>query len=95
MVAHKVFASAEAFDEWFQVGSGDKEKEAEVVEQLHKVITCASAPASTPILSPRSNWTCSRYVLKKLDDIDLVFDVLFCHPHHEDFWDRHPVLRRV
>ena len=33
----QVFASAEAFDEWFQVGSGDKEKEAEVVEQLHKV----------------------------------------------------------
>lgn len=38
----QVFASAEAFDEWFQVGSGDKEKEAEVVEQLHKV-RCAHA----------------------------------------------------
>lgn len=34
----EVFASAEAFDEWFQVGTGDKEKEAEVVEQLHKVL---------------------------------------------------------
>lgn len=47
MDARKVFASAEAFDEWFQVGTGDKEKEAEVVEQLHKVIT--------PILPPPYN----------------------------------------
>lgn len=31
----EVFASAEAFDEWFTVK--DKDSEAEVVEQLHKV----------------------------------------------------------
>ncbi len=35
----QVFASAEAFDEWFTVGTGDKEQEAKVVEQLHKVRT--------------------------------------------------------
>ena len=33
----EVFASAEAFDEWFTVK--DKDSEAEVVEQLHKVQT--------------------------------------------------------
>ena len=33
----EVFASAEAFDEWFTVK--DKDSEAEVVEQLHKVIS--------------------------------------------------------
>lgn len=31
----EVFASAEAFDQWFTVK--DKDSEAEVVEQLHKV----------------------------------------------------------
>lgn len=33
----EVFASAEAFDEWFTVK--DKDSEAEVVEQLHKVLS--------------------------------------------------------
>lgn len=33
----EVFGSAEKFDEWFKVGTGDKEAEASVVEQLHKV----------------------------------------------------------
>eukprot|EP00891_Asterochloris_glomerata_P000647 jgi/Astpho2/647/Aster-04487 len=34
----EVFGSAEKFDEWFKVGTGDKEAEASVVEQLHKVL---------------------------------------------------------
>lgn len=33
----EVFASAERFDEWFALGSDNKEAEAEVVQQLHKV----------------------------------------------------------
>jgi SWI/SNF-related matrix-associated actin-dependent regulator of chromatin subfamily A member 5 len=33
----EVFSSAEKFEEWFSVGDGGKEKEAEVVQQLHKV----------------------------------------------------------
>ena len=33
----EVFSSAEKFDEWFQIGAG-KEAEAEVVQQLHKVL---------------------------------------------------------
>lgn len=33
----EVFSSAEKFDEWFSIGDGGKEKEAEVVQQLHKV----------------------------------------------------------
>lgn len=33
----EVFASAEKFEEWFSLGDGGKEKEAEVVQQLHKV----------------------------------------------------------
>jgi SWI/SNF-related matrix-associated actin-dependent regulator of chromatin subfamily A member 5 len=32
-----VFSSAEKFEEWFSMGDGGKEKEAEVVQQLHKV----------------------------------------------------------
>jgi len=35
----EVFASAEKFEEWFSLGDGGKEKEAEVVQQLHKVRT--------------------------------------------------------
>ena len=35
----EVFSSAEKFDEWFQIGEGEgKEAEAEVVQQLHKVL---------------------------------------------------------
>ncbi|KAF5841595.1 P-loop containing nucleoside triphosphate hydrolase protein [Dunaliella salina] len=34
----EVFASAEKFEEWFSLGDGGKEKEAEVVQQLHKVL---------------------------------------------------------
>ena len=41
----QVFASAEAFDEWFSVGTGDKEQEAKVVEQLHKVRTNTTSKA--------------------------------------------------
>ncbi len=33
----QVFHSAEKFEEWFSMGDGGKEKEAEVVQQLHKV----------------------------------------------------------
>ena len=33
----EIFASAEKFEEWFSLGDGSKEKEAEVVQQLHKV----------------------------------------------------------
>lgn len=35
----EVFHSAEKFEEWFSLGDGGKEKEAEVVQQLHKVGT--------------------------------------------------------
>lgn len=34
----EVFASSEKFEEWFSIGDGGKEKEAEVVQQLHKVL---------------------------------------------------------
>jgi SWI/SNF-related matrix-associated actin-dependent regulator of chromatin subfamily A member 5 len=34
----EVFASAEKFDEWFTLGSSSAEAEAEVVQQLHKVL---------------------------------------------------------
>ncbi|CAD7702794.1 unnamed protein product [Ostreobium quekettii] len=34
----EVFASAERFEEWFNIGEGGQEKEAEVVQQLHKVL---------------------------------------------------------
>ncbi|KAG1678034.1 hypothetical protein FOA52_000830 [Chlamydomonas sp. UWO 241] len=34
----EVFSSAEKFDDWFSLGDGGKEKEAEVVGQLHKVL---------------------------------------------------------
>mmetsp|Transcript_22804 Transcript_22804/g.58023 ORF Transcript_22804/g.58023 Transcript_22804/m.58023 type:complete len:1052 (-) Transcript_22804:484-3639(-) len=34
----EVFHSAEKFEEWFSLGDGGKEKEAEVVQQLHKVL---------------------------------------------------------
>ncbi|CAD7698507.1 unnamed protein product [Ostreobium quekettii] len=34
----EVFASAERFEEWFNLEEGGKEKEAEVVQQLHKVL---------------------------------------------------------
>ncbi|GBF94412.1 chromatin-remodeling complex ATPase chain [Raphidocelis subcapitata] len=34
----EIFASAEKFEEWFGMGDGSKEKEAEVVQQLHKVL---------------------------------------------------------
>jgi SWI/SNF-related matrix-associated actin-dependent regulator of chromatin subfamily A member 5 len=33
----EIFSSAEKFEEWFGMGDGGKEKEAEVVQQLHKV----------------------------------------------------------
>ena len=33
----EVFSSSEKFEEWFGMGDGGKEKEAEVVQQLHKV----------------------------------------------------------
>jgi len=33
----EVFSSSEKFEEWFSMGDGGKEKEAEVVQQLHKV----------------------------------------------------------
>ncbi|GLI59043.1 hypothetical protein VaNZ11_000871 [Volvox africanus] len=34
----EIFSSAEKFEEWFSMGDGSKEKEAEVVQQLHKVL---------------------------------------------------------
>lgn len=34
----EIFSSAEKFEEWFGMGDGGKEKEAEVVQQLHKVL---------------------------------------------------------
>ncbi|KAG2445911.1 hypothetical protein HXX76_000514 [Chlamydomonas incerta] len=34
----EIFSSAEKFEEWFSLGDGSKEKEAEVVQQLHKVL---------------------------------------------------------
>jgi SWI/SNF-related matrix-associated actin-dependent regulator of chromatin subfamily A member 5 len=34
----EVFSSAEKFDEWFQMSNDNKEGEAEVVQQLHKVL---------------------------------------------------------
>ncbi|WIA10295.1 hypothetical protein OEZ86_000436 [Tetradesmus obliquus] len=34
----EVFSSSEKFEEWFSLGDGGKEKEAEVVQQLHKVL---------------------------------------------------------
>ncbi|MEW5311445.1 MAG: hypothetical protein WDW38_003160 [Sanguina aurantia] len=34
----EVFASADTFEEWFSIKDGGKEKEAEVVQQLHKVL---------------------------------------------------------
>ena len=34
----EVFASADKFEEWFGMGGGGKEQEAEVVQQLHKVL---------------------------------------------------------
>ena len=34
----EVFSSSEKFEEWFSLGDGGKEKEAEVVQQLHKVV---------------------------------------------------------
>jgi hypothetical protein len=43
-----VFASAEKFEEWFSRGDGGKEKEAEVVQQLHKVNTVSTLPAAQP-----------------------------------------------
>lgn len=36
-LSQQVFSSAEKFEEWFNMGDGGKEKEAEVVQQLHKV----------------------------------------------------------
>jgi SNF2 family DNA or RNA helicase len=40
----EVFSSSEKFEEWFSMGDGGKEKEAEVVQQLHKVrqLACVS-----------------------------------------------------
>lgn len=40
----EVFASAEAFDNWFAQGQSSAESQKEVVEQLHKV-SCHSSPA--------------------------------------------------
>ncbi|KAG2500855.1 hypothetical protein HYH03_001616 [Edaphochlamys debaryana] len=34
----EIFSSADKFEEWFSMGDGSKEKEAEVVVQLHKVL---------------------------------------------------------
>lgn len=39
----EIFSSAEKFEEWFGMGDGGKEKEAEVVQQLHKVCACVCA----------------------------------------------------
>ena len=39
----EVFASAEAFDNWFAQGQSSAESQKEVVEQLHKVCQLASA----------------------------------------------------
>jgi hypothetical protein len=39
----EVFSSSEKFEEWFSMGDGGKEKEAEVVQQLHKVRRAARA----------------------------------------------------
>ena len=58
----EVFGSAEKFDEWFKVGTGDKEAEASVVEQLHKVrpssvpATAGVLMASTCTALPRAAW---------------------------------------
>jgi hypothetical protein len=42
----EVFSSSEKFEEWFSMGDGGKEKEAEVVQQLHKVRACCCTVAS-------------------------------------------------
>lgn len=45
-LAVQVFSSAEKFEEWFSLGDGGKEKEAEVVQQLHKVWPAAASCAA-------------------------------------------------
>lgn len=40
----EIFSSADKFEEWFGMGDGGKEKEAEVVRQLHKVRRARNTP---------------------------------------------------
>lgn len=49
----EVFSSSEKFEEWFSMGDGGKEKEAEVVQQLHKV-RVQHTPAHTCVIAPDS-----------------------------------------
>lgn len=56
----EVFASAEAFDEWFTVK--DKDSEAEVVEQLHKVmaiLAVAQKSVAASTVDPSTNMPAS------------------------------------
>ncbi len=46
----QVFASADKFDEWFSMNDGkNKEAEAEVVQQLHKVCVCQLSVCDTHV----------------------------------------------
>jgi hypothetical protein len=45
-----VFSSSEKFEEWFSMGDGSKEKEAEVVQQLHKVSAAHKVDTSVMLL---------------------------------------------
>ncbi len=50
----QVFASADKFDEWFSMNDGkDKEAEAEVVQQLHKVCVCQLSVFNTQVQDSR------------------------------------------
>lgn len=61
----EVFSSSEKFEEWFSMGDGGKEKEAEVVQQLHKVrggggdcssvVSCPAAVYSAPCWAPQQH----------------------------------------
>lgn len=46
----EVFSSSEKFEEWFSMGDGSKEKEAEVVQQLHKVNAAHKVDTSVMLL---------------------------------------------
>ena len=54
-----MFASADKFDEWFSMGDAkNKEAEAEVVQQLHKVrIGCDCHASQQPLYVDFENWS--------------------------------------
>jgi hypothetical protein len=51
----EVFSSADKFDEWFAIS--DKDSEAEVVSQLHKVLPNNAVPC---LMCPRLSYTCAQ-----------------------------------